>query len=144
WKKEMLLLGLPESHSLACRTGGIRLKALRGESWLMVSRTAAPAFRNQMDELFQSAGFRPRITQESDRVQAVLSMVAAGSGVSLFPETVTQLIGTGIVFRPLAGCDPVLEHSFVSANNRVSSELEAFRKLISSTTKKGRSNSSRP
>ena len=132
WKKEMLLLGLPETHSLAPQTGrGIRLKALRDESWVMVSRTAAPAFRNQMDQLFQSAGFRPRITQESDRVQAVLSMVAAGSGVSLFPETVTQLIPTGIVFRRLVGCDPMLEHSFVSANNRLSPELEAFRKLIS-------------
>ncbi|HEY1948050.1 MAG TPA: LysR substrate-binding domain-containing protein [Bryobacteraceae bacterium] len=137
WKKEMLLLGFPQKHSLLPEAGkGIRLKTLRDESWVMVSRTAAPAFRNQVDELCQSAGFRPRITQESDRVQAVLSMVAVGSGISLFPETVTHLISTGVAFRQLIGCDPRLAHSFVFPVNRVSPELNAFHNLILTSTQK--------
>jgi LysR family transcriptional regulator, benzoate and cis,cis-muconate-responsive activator of ben and cat genes len=137
WKKEMLLLGFPEKHSRLPEAGkGIRLKTLRDESWVMVSRRAAPAFRNQVDELCQSAGFRPRITQESDRVQAVLSMVAVGSGISLFPETVTHLISTGVAFRQLIGCDPTLAHSFVFPANRVSPELDAFHNLILKSTKK--------
>jgi DNA-binding transcriptional LysR family regulator len=132
WKREALLVGIPQGHRLAAGRGKrIRLRALGDESWVMVSRTAAPAFRDQLDDLCDAAGFRPRITQESERVQAVLSMVAAGSGVSLVPETVAQLFSVGIVFKRLTDCRPVFEHSFISLKNHLSSDLEAFRKLIS-------------
>lgn len=63
-------------------------------------------------------------------MQAVLSMVAAGSGISLFPETVTQIISVGIVFKKLTGCRPVLEHSFVWLKNRTLPEMDAFLEMV--------------
>jgi DNA-binding transcriptional LysR family regulator len=129
WKREPLLIGLPEDHPLASRKA-IRLSDLQNESWVMVSRSAGPAFRKQFDELCAKAKFRPRIAHETERVQAVLTMVAAGSGMTLVPETVTDLVKGGVEFRPILGKTPVLEHAFVHPKKTNSEALQAFLKLV--------------
>jgi DNA-binding transcriptional LysR family regulator len=85
----------------------------------MVSRGAAPAFRRQFDTLCSTAKFRPRVVQESDRVAAVLTMIAAEQGISLLPEALARLIPAGVVFREIAGKKMMLDHAFAfrSANN---------------------------
>ena len=112
WKREPLLLALPERHPFAA-SKTVPLARLKTESWVMISRNAAPAFRRQFDALCSGAGFRPRVVQESDRVAAVLTMVAAEQGISLLPEAVSRLIRTGVAFRPVKGEKLVLSHTFV-------------------------------
>jgi LysR family transcriptional regulator, benzoate and cis,cis-muconate-responsive activator of ben and cat genes len=126
WKREPLLLALPDSHPLA-RKKTIQLGALK-ENWVMVSRRAAPAFRQQFDQLCAGASIRPRVVQESDRAAAVLTMVAAEQGISLLPESVSQLIPQGIVFRPLQGKQPVLEHAFAYRSDKTDASVIEFLK----------------
>lgn len=132
WKREPLLLALPESHVLS-RKKTIHLSALK-ENWVMVSRTAAPAFRQQFDQLCASASIRPRVVQESDRAAAVLTMVAAEQGISLLPESISQLIQRGVVFRPLRGKQPVLEHAFAYRSGEPDASVIEFLKLFSHQT----------
>ena len=129
WKRERLLLALPESHALAA-SKAIPLAALRPESWVMISRSAAPAFRLQFDALCARADFRPRVVQESDRVAAVLTMVAAGQGISLLPEAVSRLIGAGVALRALKGGKPMLEHTFIYRVRNTNPALADFVGLI--------------
>lgn len=112
WKREPLLVALPAAHPLAGNKT-LSLAQLKTEGWVMVSSAAAPAFRQQFESLCLLAGFRPRLVQESDRVAAVLTMVAAAQGISLLPEAMLRLIGKGVAFRPLKGRKQVLEHTFV-------------------------------
>ncbi len=118
WKREPLLIAMPERHPLADR-GKLSLAQLKTEGWIMVSRAAAPAFRQQFDALCASAKFRPKVVQESDRVAAVLTMIAAEQGISLLPEALARLVPSGVVFREIAGRKMLLEHAFAfrSANN---------------------------
>jgi DNA-binding transcriptional LysR family regulator len=111
WKREPLLLALPTGHPLASEKA-VALSQLQKESWVMVSRTAAPAFRQQFDRLCTGARLRARVVQESERAAAVLTMVAADQGISLLPESMTRLIQSGVEFRPIKGIKPILEHAF--------------------------------
>jgi DNA-binding transcriptional LysR family regulator len=129
WKRERLLLALPERHPLA-RSKSVPLATLESESWVMISRNAAPAFRRQFDDLCARADFRPRVVQESDRVAAVLTMVAADQGISLLPESVSRLIGAGAALRPILGEKPMLEHTFIYRTRNANSALADFVRLM--------------
>jgi LysR family transcriptional regulator, benzoate and cis,cis-muconate-responsive activator of ben and cat genes len=111
WRKEPLLLVVPETHPLA-EIQVLRWRDLTDRSWVMVSPAAAPAFRNQFAEICHRHKLAPRIVQESDRVPAILTMVAAGSGLTLVPQTVEHLISKGVAFRELPSPKPVLFHAF--------------------------------
>lgn len=111
WKREPLLLVLPEKHPSA-REKSVSFDSLKKESWVMVSRKAAPAFRRQFDRLCADAAVHPRVVQESERAAAVLTMVAADQGVSIFPESISQQVHPAVVFRRVRGATPTLDHTF--------------------------------
>lgn len=125
WQKEPLLLAAPEGHPLA-RLKTLRWRDLAGQGWVMVSRAAAPAFRRQFSELAERHRLSPRIVQESDRLPAILTMVAAGSGITLVPQNAGHLISRGIVFRPLPAPRPMLYHAFAYRRGHVSKSLASF------------------
>lgn len=129
WKRERLLLAVPERHPLAALKS-VPLARLKPESWVMISRSAAPAFRRQFDALCAGADFRPRVVQESDRVAAVLTMVAAEQGISLLPEAVSRLIRAGVALRPLKGEKPMLEHTFIYRKRNTGPALADFVRLM--------------
>jgi len=129
WKREPLLIALPDRHPLAT-SRSLSFSMLKPESWVMISREAAPAFRQQFDELCAGADFQARVVQESDRVAAVLTMVAAGQGISLLPEAVSRLVREGVAFRPVKGVRPVLEHTFVYRGSKADPMIADFVKLL--------------
>ena len=113
WRREPLVLVLPATHPLSAAPS-LRLAQLRAEGWIMVSREAAPAFRRQFDALCEREKFEPKVVQESERVAAVLTMVAASQGVSLLPTAVQKILSQGVIFRPISGRrQPTLDHTFV-------------------------------
>lgn len=129
WRKEPLLLVVPERHPLS-KIPVLRWKDLKNLSWVIVSRGAAPAFHRQFSELVEEHGLAGRIIQESDRVPAILTMVAAGSGVSLVPQTVEHLIARGVVFRKLPAPQPMLHHTFAYRVSKASRNLKDFLSLL--------------
>ncbi len=129
WKRERLLLALPEGDPLAA-SKRLPLAMLAEERWVMISRNAAPAFRRQFDDLCSGADFRPRVVQESDRVAAVLTMVAAGQGVSLLPESISRLIRRGVALRPLRGGNPMLDQTFIYKMRNANPALADFVRLL--------------
>ncbi len=129
WAREPLLLALPEPHPLA-KKRSLAWPDLKNLHWVMVSRLAAPAFRQQFSQLEKTHGLSARIIQESDRVPAILTMVAAGNGVSMVPQSVTHLIARGVVFRKLPVPQPLIDHAFAYHAHKISPALAAFLKLL--------------
>lgn len=128
WKREPLLLALPHSHRLA-KSKFIKLSDLIEESWVMVSRGAAPAFREQFDRLSAGVKLRARVVQESERVAAVLTMVAADQGVSLLPQSLSRLVHPGVVFHAVSP-QPILVHNFAYRTRETNPIMLEFVKLI--------------
>jgi LysR family transcriptional regulator, benzoate and cis,cis-muconate-responsive activator of ben and cat genes len=129
WKREPLLIALPEGHALAT-SKKVSLSALKNENWVMVARTAAPAYRRQFDRLCMDAGIHPQVVQESERVPAVLTMIAAQQGISLLPEAVSRLVHPGVVFCAVKGRVPMLEHAFVYRMDKGNELVSDFLKLL--------------
>ncbi|MBV9998190.1 MAG: LysR family transcriptional regulator [Verrucomicrobia bacterium] len=100
--EERPLLGIPSDHPLACRAA-VKLSALRDEGFILTSRQNSPSFRAWLARFFQAGGFAPRIVQEVDRVRTGVQYVAAGFGLSIFPEHISRLPAPGVIFLPLLG-----------------------------------------
>ena len=129
WKTVPLVIVLPEDHRLAQKHCKLTLANLKDENWVMVSRNRAAPFRGLVDELCTAAGFMPRIVQESDSVQAVLAMVAAGTGIAIASETLTQMLD-GLAYRTLASRNAVLRRNFVWRNEVNSEALRVFNSVL--------------
>ena len=92
---------LPQSHPLATEMGPIRPGALRNERFVLFApRIARLAFERTM-QVCQADGFTPEISLEAPQWVTIVSLVAAGMGVSLAPASVNKLNIPGVVFRPL-------------------------------------------
>jgi DNA-binding transcriptional LysR family regulator len=96
----------------------------------MVSRRAAPAFRQQFSRIVESHSLSGQIVQESDRVPAVLTMVAAGSGVTLAPQSVKHLMASGVIFRPFPSPQPILNYVFAYRCKEGAPPLNHFLSLL--------------
>jgi DNA-binding transcriptional LysR family regulator len=129
WDHESLLLVLPEDHSLA-RIRKLQWQHLQGLPWVMISRQEAPAFRDHFSKLIESHGLAVQIAQESDTVQSVLIMVAAGIGASMVTQRAKNLIAAGVVFRKLPQPQPVVHYAFAYRTGQDSPTLDKFLALL--------------
>jgi len=129
WKREPLQVVLPEQHALA-KGAVLKLSQLKDESWVMVAAKAAPGFREHVSVLCRKAKFQPRVVQESDRVAAVLTMVAAGQGISLLPASLSRWLSTGVVFKEINETKAVLTHTFAFRQGDPGRELQEFARML--------------
>ena len=130
WKTVPLVIVLPDDHRLAHKPCKLVLAHLKEENWVMIARSRAATFRGLIDELCLAAGFLPRIVQESDSVQAVMAMVAAGTGIGIASETLTQMIDRGLAYRTLASRNAVLRRNFVWRSDVNSEALRVFNSVL--------------
>jgi len=105
-RREPLVVALPAEHPQAKRAR-VRLTHLAHDPFVLFPRDRGPAFFDQIVAMCRDAGFTPRITQEAPQLDLV-SLVAAGFGVSIVPASLRRLAREGLVMRPLVGA-PVSE-----------------------------------
>jgi DNA-binding transcriptional LysR family regulator len=124
--EEPLVAALPDFHRLA-RRRTVSISALADEPFVLIGREVNPAFHDDVVSACRAAGFSPDVVQEAGEMQTIMSVVAAGIGVSLVPASVERLRreGDGVAYRPLrpssvrlvvalawrpADADPVVEN----------------------------------
>lgn len=129
WASEPLMLALPENHELA-RLGTLTWNNLKNLNWVTVSRQAAPAFRQQFSKLDRTHRLSARMIQESERAPAILTMVAAGCGVTMVPKSLGRLVPKGVAFRELPAPEPMIEHTFAYPSQSSSPALLEFLKML--------------
>jgi len=135
WRQEPFVIALPKEHSLA-RVKRLQWQDLQGLSWVLLSRQEAPAYRDQFSKVTESHALTVQIVQESNRIQAVLTLVAAGIGVSMVAQSVTHLITSGVVFRPLPHPQPVVHYAFAYRAGHDSPALDKFLSLLRKATQR--------
>lgn len=124
WQQEPLACFVPSGHRLA-RRSSLAPRELAGEPLIAVSRDSAPAFAAFIAQVCRTAGFRPRIVQESPRAQSVVVMVAAGAGLALLPVSLARVAGDAAVAVPLAPTQAIT-HVFARRSGPSSDPLRAF------------------
>lgn len=130
--EERLVVALPEHHPLA-ENHHITFRDLAGEAFLLPPRQLAPGFYDQVAGLCRRAGFSLRVGAEASQLQTILNLVAAGMGVTLVTESVTQMGGRGVVFKCLPEPAPTIEIAVAWCRDDQSEVLHAFLQVVRET-----------
>ncbi|NPD16111.1 LysR family transcriptional regulator [Xinfangfangia sp. D13-10-4-6] len=109
---EEMRIALPASHPLANETR-LKLSMLATDPFVLYPRTNGQALYDAIVAGCQNAGFSPRIVQEAPQMASTVSLVAAGVGVTLVPESMCQLQSSGVVYREIVGAKPTAALSLV-------------------------------
>ncbi|RQZ12642.1 LysR family transcriptional regulator [Burkholderia sp. Bp9031] len=104
----------------------VHLAELAALPLVIFPRRLAPGFYDIITGCYGAAGETPRIGQEAIQMQTIVSLVSAGMGVALVPQSLRNLRRTGVVYRPLAGDAPVVETGLVWRTGDVSPVLAGF------------------
>jgi DNA-binding transcriptional LysR family regulator len=101
--EEAMIAALPARHKLAGRAGAgpLTLAELAAETFILYRRPLGPGLYDAIIAACQRAGYSPKIGQEAPRMLATLSLVAAGLGVTLVPESMRRLRVHGVVYQRL-------------------------------------------
>jgi DNA-binding transcriptional LysR family regulator len=92
---QRLVAVLPNEHALAA-ADSLSLAALAHDDFLAFLDPEGVGLGHALVELCRGAGFEPHITQRVSQVATLISLVAAGLGVSLMPESVSHLRLPGV------------------------------------------------
>ena len=100
---EAMVAALPAGHALAAGSAArpLALAELAAETFILYRRPLGPGLYDAIIAACQRAGYSPNIGQEAPRMLATLSLVAAGLGVSLVPQSMRRLRVHGVAYRPL-------------------------------------------
>ncbi|MGH8778920.1 LysR family transcriptional regulator [Paraburkholderia sp.] len=108
----------------------ISLADVADEPLVVFPRRLAPGFYDIIMDCYGVAGLAPRIGQEAIQMQTIVSLVSAGMGVALVPQSLRNLRRTGVVYRPLREAVPAIETGLVWRTTEVSPVLAGFIEIV--------------
>ncbi len=127
---EPLVLALPADSKLATATRKVSLKSCAGLPLIIFPRRLAPALHDQILGCFREAGLTPSIEQEAIQMQTIVGLVAAGMGIALVPQSVSNLKRPGVEYRALKEASPLVEIGLAWRRDNTSPVLQSFLDLI--------------
>jgi DNA-binding transcriptional LysR family regulator len=94
--RDPLVAVLPRSRKLKSKK--IRLTDLANERFILFHRKGAPAVFDTIVGACRSQGFSPRVENEPNSMQTILSLVEAEEGVAIVPASSSSLRSNGVQF----------------------------------------------
>ncbi|WP_346293719.1 LysR substrate-binding domain-containing protein [Sphaerothrix gracilis] len=130
--QESLMLALPKTHPLSAQTN-VSLSTLKNELFILFPAKMGPAFYEQIIDICQQAGFRPKVAQEAVQMQTIIGLVAAELGIAFVPASLKNFPRSGVVYRPLQEKTPKTRLYLAWRQHDASPVLEAFLALAGET-----------
>lgn len=130
--RDSLVVALPAGHRLAERER-LPLAALADEPFVLYTRSWGPSVQDAIIGHCVAAGFSPRIVQEAADVQTIVTLVAAGLGVSLLIGPTPPIAEDAVVYRPVADDLPRWEMALAWSPDNQAPVLSKFLATASET-----------
>lgn len=108
----------------------VDLRALPHLPLIIFPRKSAPALYDAILSCFHDAGLTPSIGQEAIQMQTIVSLVSAGMGLALVPQSVSNLQRPGVEYRALANPTPLVELGLAWRRENASPVLRGFLELL--------------
>jgi DNA-binding transcriptional LysR family regulator len=124
--RERMIVAIPAVHKLARSTAPISVRRLASEQFVMFPRSIAPALFDDVIQFCRRAGFSPTITQEVAQSQTIISLVSAGLGLAIVPESMQGLRRAGVTYRSFREESPSMETVVAYKKDRISPLVENF------------------
>jgi DNA-binding transcriptional LysR family regulator len=126
--RDPLLAMLPRSRRVKGKR--VRIADLANESFVLFHREGHPAMFDTIITMCQNAGFCPRIENQPNNSEALLSLIEAEHGVSIVPACARYLRSNGVRFYRLQPDDVRVELVAAWKTVNPSVVLRAFLELI--------------
>lgn len=129
---EPMLIALPPDHLLS-RRRAVPIAALADEDFVLYPRPIGAGLYDAIQSACQRAGFAPRVIQEAPQMASIVSLVAAGVGISIVPAAMRHMGAQGIEYRPIKGDAPhaLLDIAYRRHDGSAAAEnaVDLFRRL---------------
>jgi DNA-binding transcriptional LysR family regulator len=122
---ECLMLAVPDSGDLPA--GMAQLESYADRPLVIFPRRVAPSLHDAITSCFASRGLTPRFGQEAIQMQTIVSLVSAGLGIAIVPESLRSLQRTGVRYLRIDGETPEIESRLIW---RKANALPTLRNLI--------------
>lgn len=126
--RDHLVAVLPRSKRIKSKS--IRVADLANERFVLFHREGSPGLFDAITGMCQEAGFCPRVENQPNMMQTVLSLVEAEQGVAIVPACVRNLRSNGVLFYRLQPDDVRVELVAAWKKENRSIVLRAFLELI--------------
>jgi DNA-binding transcriptional LysR family regulator len=124
-RREPIVCVLPEEHPLAMRER-IAVSLLAQEPFVLQASQRGAGYSAQLLQLCLSSGFSPNVIQEVTEMHTIVSLVAAGMGVSLVPLSARNIRSQGVVYRELEGTATLTEMAVAWRHDTHSALVQNF------------------
>jgi DNA-binding transcriptional LysR family regulator len=112
--RERVIVAVPSSHPLAARST-VASSELRDERLIMAAGQENAGLASLVWRICASGGFEPTITQTVSQIATAVSLVGAGLGIALVPESVAVMRTEAVVYRHLSNIEDMSEIAVVTA-----------------------------
>ncbi|QJE00798.1 LysR family transcriptional regulator [Massilia forsythiae] len=127
---EPLILCAPTGSGLPVGATPIRLQDIPHLPLIIFPREISPALHDAILSCFGAAGVTPVIGQQAIQMQTIVSLVSAGMGLALVPQSVSNLMRPGVEYRALADPTPLVETGIAWRRDNGSPVLKGFLDLL--------------
>ena len=131
---EPLILAAPAGLDALLAGGPVWLKDLPALPLIIFPRPIAPRLHDAILACFRDAGITPAIGQQAIQMQTIVSLVSAGMGLALVPQSVSNLMRPGVEYRALHDVAPRVETGLAWRCDNRSPVLQGFLDLLRKNT----------
>ncbi len=131
---EPLILAAPAGLEALHGAGPVSLRDLPPLPLIIFPRPIAPALHDAILACFRAAGITPEIGQQAIQMQTIVSLVSAGMGLALVPQSVSKLMRPGVEYRSLVDDSPQVETGLAWRRDNRSPVLNGFLDLLRKNT----------
>src|SRR3984893_15581387 len=124
--RERMIVAIPAVHALARSTAPILVRRLASEQFVMFPRSIAPALYDDVIQFCRRGGFSLTIAQEVAQSHTIISLVSAGLGLAIVPESMQGLRRAGVAYRSFREEGPSMETLVAYKKDRISPLVENF------------------
>ncbi len=122
--------GLPALTRAGKPSGAADLRKLAGLPLIIFPRHISPGLYDAILSVFREAGITAEVGQEAIQMQTIVSLVSAGMGIALVPQSVSNLRRPGVEYLPLVQSTPLVETGLAWRRDNASPVLRGFLELM--------------
>ncbi len=127
---EPLVLAAPAGLPALARARAAELRKLAGIPLIIFPRHISPGLYDAILSVFREAGITAEVGQEAIQMQTIVSLVSAGMGIALVPQSVSNLRRPGVEYLPLVQSTPLVETGLAWRRDNASPVLRGFLELM--------------
>lgn len=129
--EEPLVAVLPHGHRLIGNS--LRVSELAAETFVLGNRNVWRTYRPIVEQVCIKAGFIPRVAQEAETSEAMLGLVSAGAGVTLYLRGHGPW--PGVEYVDLSDCEVMIATTLIWRRRQVSPLINRFLEMAKAASR---------